>query len=123
MQDTEKKPKSTYQHYILIGFILLVAGFFLLQHYSTKLLSDEPVTLTRADPPKIIMYGTQNCRYCYLAKSFFEKHNLPYVEYDIEQSEKHMKMFRLLGGTGTPLIIINKEIIHGFNESRMREAL
>ena len=114
--------KAFYQQPIVIIFALFIAGFFLVQHFSQQLLSDAPLTLTKGDP-NIVIYSTENCSYCYITKAFFEKHNLPYTEYDIDRSEKHMNMFYLLGGRGTPLTIINKEIIHGFNEGLMREAL
>ena len=59
--------------------ILIIAGLFLLafvlvNKFSTNLLSDEPVTLTKANPPEIVMFGTKYCKYCALAKAFFEKH-------------------------------------------------
>jgi len=118
---TEKRP--FYKQPVVIIFTLFIVGFFLVQHFAIQLLSDEPLVLSKANPPEILMYSTQNCPYCVITKAFFEKHNLPYTEYDIEASEKHMKMFYLLGGSGTPLVIINKEIIHGFNEKLMRKAL
>jgi len=121
--DTEKPKTAFYKQPAIIIIALFIAGFFLVQHFSQQMLSDEPLVLSKANPPKIIMYSTQNCPYCYITKEFFKKHNLPYTEYDIERSEKHMKMFYLLGGRGTPLVIINKEIIHGFDERLMREAL
>ncbi len=120
---TEKTGKPFYLQPIVIIFVLFIGGFFLVQNFATQMLSDEPLILTNANPPEIIMYGTQTCSYCYITKSFFNKHNLPFVEYDIERSKKHMEMFRLLGGRGTPLVIINKQIIHGFNEELMRKAL
>jgi len=123
--DTGSTAKKTafYKQPIVIIFVLFIAGFFLVQQFATQMLSDEPLVFNKARPPEIIMYSTQNCPYCVITKAFFEKHNLPFTEYDIEKSEKHMKMFYLLGGRGTPLVIINKEIIHGFNEQLMRDAL
>ncbi|VAW56597.1 hypothetical protein MNBD_GAMMA07-295 [hydrothermal vent metagenome] len=121
--NTETTKRAFYQQPLIIIFVLFIAGFFLVQHFAIQALSDEPLVLTKANPPKIIMYGTQSCKYCFIAKSFFDKHNLPFIEYDIDRSEKHMNMFRLLGGRGTPLIIINEDIIHGFNEQLMRKAL
>ncbi len=123
VKNTSPVKKAFYQQPIVIIFVLFFGGFFIVQKFATQMLSDEPVALTKANPPVIIMYSTQNCPYCIVTKAFFEKHNLAYTEYDIERSEKHMKMFYLLGGRGTPLVIINKEIIHGFDESRMRDAL
>ena len=120
---SEKTKTAFYKQPAIIIFTLFIAGFFLLQNFSRQMLSDEPLVLTKANPPVIIMYSTQNCPYCYITKDFFRKHNLPYTEYDIERSEKHMQMFYLLGGRGTPLVIINNEIIHGFDERLMRKAL
>ncbi len=122
MSSTNNKT-AFYKQPAIIIFSLFIAGFFLVQYFSKQMLSDEPVVLTKAQPPEIVMYSTQNCPYCYITKAFFKKHNLPYVEHDIERSEKHMQMFYLLGGQGTPLVIINKEIIHGFDERQMRKAL
>jgi len=115
--------RPIYKQPIVIIFTLFIAGFFLVQKFSTQMLSDKPVVLTKANPPEIIMYSTQSCGYCIITKDFFNKHNLPFTEYDIEKSKKHMNTFYILGGRGTPLVIINKEIIHGFNEKLMRQAL
>ena len=121
--DTHKNKTAFYKQPIVIIFAAFLLGFYLVQNFSTQMLSDEPVVLRKSDPPDIIMYGTKSCKYCYITKDFFRKHNLPYTEYDIEESDKHMKMFTILGGRGTPLVIINKEIIRGFDEQRMRDAL
>ena len=121
--DSTAKKTAFYKQPIVIIFVLFIAGFFLVQQYATQMLSDEPLVFSKARPPEIIMYSTQNCPYCVITKAFFEKHNLPYTEHDIELSEKSLKMFYLLGGRGTPLVIINKEIIHGFDEKQMRKAL
>ncbi len=122
------EPKAFYKQPAVIVITLFILGLFIVRHFSSQLISDEPVVLTKADPPVIIMYSThmystQSCMYCYVAKQFFKKHNLPYTEYDIEASEKNMKTFRILGGRGTPLLIINGEIIYGYDERLMRQAL
>lgn len=108
--------------FIIIAIVFL-ALFFVVEHYSTNLLSDEPISLTRADPPEIVMFGTRSCKYCQLAKQFFTKHKLPYIEHDIELSDKHRELFYMMGGRGTPLLIVNGDIIHGFDESLIRAAL
>jgi len=102
---------------------LFLASFTLVSHFSSRSFSDEPVVLTHDNPPEIIMFGTQTCKYCAIARAFFDKHQLLYTEHDIETSDKDMQMFRFLGGTGTPLIIINGEIVHGFDERAIRSNL
>lgn len=112
-----------YKHPVVIMIALFLAGYFFIQQYTQQLISDEPVTLTKGNPPSIIIYSSQSCMYCHIAKQFFAKHNLPYTEYDIDDSLKNREMFSILGGRGTPLLIINKEIIHGYDEGLIREAL
>lgn len=107
----------------LIVIVLLVMPVLLLNHYSSDSFSDEPVVLHKAVPPNIVMFGTQSCKYCAIARAFFDKNQLPYIEHDIEASDKNQQLFYLMGGKGTPLIIVNGEIIHGFEEQAIRDNL
>lgn len=106
---------------IVIAAIML-ALYQLASQHSASTLSDEPVILHH-NPPEIVMFGTQSCQFCQLAKQFFDKHHLVYIEHDIEASDEQRRIYDLLGGRGTPLIIINKQLIHGFDETEMRKAL
>ena len=110
------------KHPLFIIVTLFIAGYFFIQQYTQQYVSDEPVVLTKTDP-KIIMYSTQSCMYCYIAKEFFKKHQLPYTEYNLDTSNEHMQTFYRLGGRGTPLLIVNNNIIHGYDEKMIREAL
>ena len=106
----------------------VIAGLFLIFYYiisqlSNSDLSDEPVVITKQNPPEIMMFASQSCHYCAIARRFFKKHTLPYTENDIDLSIEHREMFYRLGGKGTPLIIVNKSIIYGFDESQIRAAL
>ena len=101
---------------------LMFALYYAADQRSNMTLSDEPLVLHRF-PPEIVMFGTQSCQYCQLAREFFKQHHLSYQEHDIEKSDEHRRMFDLLGGRGTPLIIINRELIHGFDEAVVRKAL
>lgn len=114
---------SLFKHPVFIMFALFIAGYFFIQQYTEQYISDAPVTLTKADPPSIIIYTSESCMYCHIAKQFFRKHNLPFTEYDIDNSDKNRQMFYILGGRGTPLIIVNKEIISGYDERLIRDAL
>ncbi len=112
-----------FKHPLFIIFALFIAGYFFIQQYTQQYVSDAPVTLTRANPPSIVMYSSTSCMYCHIARQFFNKHNLPFTEYNVDNSDKHREMFYILGGRGTPLLIINKEIIYGYDERLIREAL
>ena len=86
-------------------------------------IAPDPIVFDKNRPPEIIMFSSQSCHYCDNARQFFNKYQLSYTENDIDISDKHRQMFSILGGKGTPLIIVNKEIIHGFDEDRIRKAL
>ena len=106
----------------------IIAGLFLVFYYaisqlSNSNLSDEPVVISTQGAPEIIMFGSQSCHYCAIARTFFKKHQLPYTEKDIDLSINDREMFYRLGGQGTPLILVNKSIIHGFDEVLLRKAL
>ena len=108
---------------LFIIVALFIAGYALVGHFSSPAFSSDPVVLRHGNEPKIVMFGTQSCKYCAIARSFFQAHHLPFVENDIDTSDKHLQMFYILGGKGTPLIVVNGEIIHGFDETAIRAAL
>ncbi len=103
--------------------VLFVAIYLWVSQHSSTGFSENPVTLSKSSTPEIVMFGTQSCKYCAATRAFFEFHQLPYEELDIENSDKDMEMFYLLGGKGTPLLIVNGVIIHGFDEDAIRRAL
>ena len=108
--------------------IVIIIALFLLFYYAISQLNnndltDEALIFDKNNPPSIIMFGSQSCHYCTIARSFFNQHNLPYTENDIDLSLKHRDIFYRLGGQGTPLIIANKTLIHGFDEKQLRQAV
>lgn len=64
---------------------------------------------------KVVMYATEWCPYCRKARRYFRKNRIPFVEYDVEKSERRMREFKRLGGTGYPLILIGKRKMQGFS--------
>jgi len=72
---------------------------------------------------EVVMYAVPNCGYCRKARQYFAKHDIDYVEYDVNKSSKRLKEFRRLGGRGTPLILIDGRKIHGFNTRAIEAAL
>jgi len=106
-------------------FLFLALILFVIYSFSqlSNQQSNEAVVFNKESPPKILMLSTQSCRYCKQARQFFKQHELPYTELDIETSDKNMQMFQLLGGRGTPLIVIDGQSLHGFDERSVRRAI
>lgn len=107
--------------FIIAGLFLL--SYFLISQFPNPPLSDQPVTITRNQPPEILMFSSQTCHYCTEARAFFARHKLNYTEKDIDLSDDARRVFDLMNGRGTPLLIINGTIIHGYDEKMIRDAL
>lgn len=78
-----------------------------------------PIDYAAAHDGKVIMYGTSWCGYCAKTRKLLERNNIAYYEYDIEKSAEGNDQFDELGGKGVPLILIEGELVRGYNPSRI----
>ncbi len=73
---------------------------------------------------KVTIYSTPTCHFCHLAKDFFKEHNIPYTDYDVLANvEKRQEMVNLSGQLGVPVIVIDNEVITGFDQSQISKLL
>ena len=72
---------------------------------------------------KVVIYTTRRCGYCRKAKAWFAGQGVPYTEYDVENSKKGQRDYQKLGGRGVPIILVGKQRLNGFSESRLGAAL
>ena len=71
---------------------------------------------------KITVYSTQNCPYCRMAKAFLEKHGVQYESHDVgTDTVAAQKMIALSGQRGVPVILVDDEVIVGFDSERLNE--
>jgi glutaredoxin len=76
-----------------------------------------------------MLYALSTCPFCKMAKRFFESRNIPYnfVDVDLlpeEEKEKTVaEVQRISGRRAFPVIVIGEEVIVGYDELRIREAL
>ncbi|AWF80691.1 NrdH-redoxin [Microbulbifer sp. A4B17] len=71
---------------------------------------------------QVILYATKWCGYCKKARNLMRKNNIDFVEYDIEASKEARAQYDQLGGKGVPLLLINGELIHGYNAGKILRA-
>lgn len=72
----------------------------------------------------VVIYSTPTCVYCNMAKSFFKANNISYTEHNVASDlEKRKEMIDKTGQMGVPVIDTGKEVIVGFDESRIKDAL
>ncbi len=78
---------------------------------------------------KVFMYTLSTCPWCRKTKQFFKDRNIQfeYVDYDLageEEQEKIMEdMERLSSNTAFPFVMIDEEIIVGYNPEKYEELL
>jgi alkyl hydroperoxide reductase subunit F len=70
----------------------------------------------------VTVYSTQACQYCRMAKAFLDKQGVPYESIDVgADSEAAEKMIELSGQRGVPVIVVDDEVIVGFDSQRLNE--
>ena len=73
---------------------------------------------------KVKIYTTPTCTYCKMTKEFFTEKNVQYEEVDVANDEKAKEeMIEKSEQTGVPVIMINGEIIIGFDKEKLSELL
>jgi glutaredoxin 3 len=72
----------------------------------------------------VTVYSTPSCHFCHMAKDFFTANNIPYQDFNVaEDNEKRQEMIKKSGQMGVPVILINNDIIVGFNKPKIVELL
>jgi len=72
----------------------------------------------------ITIYSTPTCPYCKRTKSYLDEKNLEYTDYDVSaDKEKAKEMIEKSGQMGVPVILIDDELIVGFNQGKIDAAL
>jgi len=72
----------------------------------------------------VVIYSTPTCVYCKMAKEFFKKNNVSYVEHNVAEDEKaREEMVGKSHQLGVPVIDIDGEVYVGFNRSELERAI
>jgi glutaredoxin-like YruB-family protein len=70
------------------------------------------------------IYSTKGCIWCKKAKEFFRENNIKYQEIDVGENEKNSKeMIKISGQTSIPVIVVDKNVIVGFEEDKLKKLL
>ena len=73
---------------------------------------------------QVVIYSTPTCPYCKRAKEYLSRKGIPYVEHNVAaDKEKAKEMIQKSGQMSVPVIIIDGEIIVGFNQAKLDELL
>ena len=78
------------------------------------------------DKQTVIIYSTNWCAYCKMARQYMTGLDVPVEEKNIEEDEDaHKELMDKIGGNfrGVPVIDINGDIILGFDRAKIDDSL
>lgn len=79
---------------------------------------------TEVKKMNVTIYTTSTCKFCEMTKALFRKHNVKYTEINVENNPKmQQEVLRKAGAPGVPVIDIDGQIIHGYDEKALKKAL
>ena len=73
---------------------------------------------------KTIVYSTQECPWCHVAKDFLKANNIEFEEKDISVDEvARNEIVQKTGRMGVPVLDIDGTVIIGFDQEAISKAL
>ena len=73
---------------------------------------------------KVTIYSTTTCHFCSMAKEYFNLNGIKYEEFDVASNmEKRKEMMEKSGQLGVPVIIIDNQVVVGFDRPRLAQLL
>jgi glutaredoxin 3 len=72
----------------------------------------------------IRVFSTPTCVYCIVLKKWLDEKKVSYDEVDVSQDEEAQKeMVQKTGQMGIPVIMIDEEVVVGFDKERIAKIL
>lgn len=71
----------------------------------------------------VVIYSSNTCRYCTLAKEYLQEKGVSYEEKNISTDPSARKELMQKGYMGVPVIVVNGEEIVGFDKAKLEELL
>ncbi len=71
----------------------------------------------------VVIYTSNTCGYCHEAKKYLDEHNVVYAEKNVSVDMEARKELMDQGFMGVPVILVDDEVIQGFDKRRLEELL
>jgi len=73
---------------------------------------------------KVTIYSTPTCHFCNMAKEYFKANNVSYETFDVASDAlKRKEMMEKSGQLGVPVILIDDQVVVGFNKPKLAQLL
>lgn len=103
---------------VILGAFLVVLNFG-----SIRDAVQGPIQYDAAAAGAVTLYSTAWCGYCTKVRNILNRHEIPFIERDVEKNADAGRAFERLGGRGVPVVTIGDRVVHGYNYSRLRKLL
>jgi glutaredoxin-like YruB-family protein len=72
----------------------------------------------------VVIYTTPTCGFCHQAKMYFNQRNVRFTEIDVSRDQQAaIDMVRMSGQQGVPVIVVDGQIVLGFNQPAIEQQL
>ncbi|MFY9214000.1 MAG: glutaredoxin family protein [Tissierellaceae bacterium] len=71
----------------------------------------------------VVVYTSNTCPYCTLAKNYLEDKEVAYTEKNVQTDRAARQELMSMGHMGVPVIVIDGEEIVGFDKEKIDEVL
>lgn len=94
--------------------------------YTFPTIKDNPLRERNSDgksgagKPEVVMYSTTWCGFCKKARRYFQANDIPFREYDVEQSARGKRDYKRMNGKGVPIILVGDKRMNGFSAERFQ---
>ena len=69
---------------------------------------------------KVVIYMTPTCPWCHRAKDYLSRKGVPFTEHNVaEDREAAKEMIDKSKQMGVPVVIVDGEVVVGFNQSKL----
>ncbi|MDF2677627.1 MAG: glutaredoxin [Bacillota bacterium] len=72
---------------------------------------------------KIKIYTSNTCSHCTAAKEYFKEKGFSYEEKNVSTDPQSKKELMAMGYMGVPIIMVDEDVIEGFNKNKLDEIL
>jgi glutaredoxin-like YruB-family protein len=72
----------------------------------------------------VTVYSTPTCGFCHQVKAYLDQRGVPFTEHDVSRDRAAaMEMVQLSGQQGVPVVVIDGQVVVGFNRPQIDRLL
>lgn len=72
---------------------------------------------------KVVVYTSNTCPYCNMAKEYLHDKNIEFEEKNIQTDKEARDELMKMGHLGVPVILVGEEEIVGFDQNKLDDLL